>query len=231
MRSLFCAGAAIAAALALTAASGATAAGAPVIGLRPAIAPRASLGPDMLGTVAVSIHADRFTGSLSNALQDTSSSPILQGMIAPARSLTPFQQLAYVQSHVNNSIRWISDATEWGLHDYWATASQTLAHGAGDMEDRAIVKMHALKALGFRPENLFLTMARDRVGGPITVLTVRMNGHYIILDDTGGAPFDANTRHSEFQPILSFGWTGAWAHTRAAPPMPIAALAPAVRSK
>ena len=190
-----------------------------------------ALGPNILGTNAVSIHANRFSGSWANALQDASGSPLLQNLVAPARALSPVQQLAYVQTRVHNNIHWISDATEWGMHDYWATAAQTLAHGAGDMEDRAIVKMHALKALGFNPNDLFLTLARDRVGGPITVLTVRLNGHYVILDDTGGAPFDVDSRRNEFQPILSFGWNGAWAHTRAAPPIPVAILTQATRAK
>src|SRR5205085_2044945 len=88
------------------------------------------------------------------------------------------------------------------------------ARGSGDIEDRAIVKMQALKALGFSPNDLFLTLARDRVGGPETVLTVRLGSQYYIFDDTGGAPFPVEQRHYEFQPIISFGWNGAWVHTR-----------------
>jgi predicted transglutaminase-like cysteine proteinase len=137
-------------------------------------------------------------------------------MIAPARRLSPLQQIGYVQSRVQHNIRWISDTTEWGQHDYWASAADTLAHGAGDMDNRAIVKMHALRALGFAPNDLFLTMARDRVGGPMTVLTVRFNGRYYILDDTGGAPFPVESRRREFQPVLSFGWGGTWVHTKPA---------------
>lgn len=189
----------------------------------------ANVGPNMLGTTAVSIRAERFSGSLSQALQDASQSPALQRMVTPARQLPPLQQVAYVQSRVHNSIRWISDATEWGQHDYWASASQTLERGAGDMEDRAIVKMHALRALGFRPGDLFLTLGRDRVGGPVTVLAVRLNGRFLILDDTGGAPFAVDTRRNEFQPILSFGWAGAWVHTRAATPGVRVAGAPIAR--
>lgn len=182
----------------------------------PPISIVSTLGPSMLGTAALPIRAARFSGSWAHALQDSSRSPLLQGLVAPARGMPPLQQLAYVQSRVHNSIRWISDATEWGQHDYWASASETLAHGAGDMEDRAIVKMHALRALGFSPNDLFLTLARDRVGGPITVLTVRVAGRYFILDDTGGTPFVAESRRNEFQPIMSFGWKGAWVHAAVA---------------
>lgn len=185
----------------------------------------ANWGPAMLGTTTVRIRADRFSGSWAQALSDASGLPEMQRLIAPARNLQPAAQMAYVQRAVHSNIRWISDATEWGKHDYWATAAQTLSHRAGDMEDRAIVKLQALKALGFDQRDLFLTLARDRVGGPLTVVTVRSNGRYWIIDDTGGAPFLAESRSFEFQPILSFGWTGAWAHRKPGPATTIATMA------
>jgi predicted transglutaminase-like cysteine proteinase len=91
------------------------------------------------------------------------------------------------------------------------------------MEDRAIVKMQALRALGFNPSDLFLTLARDRVGGPMTVLIVRLGERYFVLDDTGGQPFLVDQRRFEFQPVISFGWNGAWVHTR--PPTTPATMA------
>ena len=105
----------------------------------------------------------------------------------------------------------MSDATEWGQHDYWASAAETLEHGAGDMEDRAIVKMQALRALGFSTRDLYLTMGRDKVGGPITVLIVRLGGRYYVLDDDGGPPFTTDKR-PEFKPLMTFGYGGSWVH-------------------
>jgi predicted transglutaminase-like cysteine proteinase len=174
-------------------------------------------GPDMLGTHAVPIRADRFSDSLKRAREDATASPIMQRMIAPARSLPPLQKLAYVQQAVTSNIHWISDATEWGQHDYWASASQTLAHGAGDAKNRAIVKLQALRALGFSNSDLFLTLARDSVGGPLTVVTVRNGGRYYVMDDTGSPPFLAEQRRLEFQPLMSFGMYGAWVHVGPAP--------------
>lgn len=171
-------------------------------------------GPDMLGTLARPIRADRFGDSLMRAREDASRSPSMVRLIAAARPFSPFQQLAFVQRAVNANIRWISDATEWGQHDYWASASQTLSRGAGDMEDRAIVKLQALRALGFNNSDLFLTLGRDRVAGPVTVLSVRMNGRFYVLDDTGSPPFPAEQRRYEFEPIMSFGLYGAWLHIR-----------------
>lgn len=206
----------ILAASALCALTPAAAAGSPeMVPQPPTIYVTGMRGPNILGTSAVSIRAVRFSGSWANAMQDASHNPLLLQMVAPARGMPQLQQLAYIQSRVHNAIRWMSDATLWGQHDYWASANETLQKGAGDEEDRAIVKMHALKALGFNPSDLWLTLARDSVGGPITVLTVRLDGRYYILDDTGGAPFLVDNRRREFQPVLSFGWSGAWVHTRA----------------
>lgn len=179
-------------------------------------------GPDMLGTRAVSIRADRFSDSLRRAREDASASPMLQRLIGPAKLLPPLQKMSFIQGAVTKTIHWVSDATEWGQHDYWASAAQTLAHGAGDAKNRAIVKLQALRALGFNNSDLFLTLARDRVGGPITVLTVRSGGRYYVMDDTGGRPFAVEERRLEFQPLMSFGMYGAWVHTRPAPTATIA---------
>jgi predicted transglutaminase-like cysteine proteinase len=186
------------------------------------IAPLFSAGPDMLGTHAVPIRAERFADSLKRAREDASASPLMQRLVAPARSYSPFQKIAFVQAAVTSRIHWVSDATEWGQHDYWASAKQTLAHGAGDAKNRAIVKLQALRALGFNNSDLFLTLARDRVGGPITVLTVRSGGRYYIVDDTGGPPFPVEARRFEFQPVMSFGMYSSWVHVGPTSPLTMA---------
>jgi predicted transglutaminase-like cysteine proteinase len=56
------------------------------------------------------------------------------------------------------------------------------------MEDRAILKMQALKNLGFPEKDLFLTLGKDRVAGPATVLVVRLGGRLYLLDDTAAGP-------------------------------------------
>ncbi|HEU4705304.1 MAG TPA: transglutaminase-like cysteine peptidase, partial [Sphingomicrobium sp.] len=142
---------------------------------------------------------------------DASQSPLLQRLVAPARQMAPGEKLRYVQSRVHTSIRWISDATEWGLHDYWASAAETLQRGAGDMEDRAIVKMQALRTLGFPTRDLYLTMGRDKVGGPITVLLVRLGQRFFVLDDLGGAPIAADRRQG-FEPMITLGHNASWIH-------------------
>ena len=169
--------------------------------------------PSLFGTVALPVRADRWSAGWRRASLDASQLPSMQRLVAPARGLSRNQQLDFVQSAVTRSIRWISDATEWGQQDYWASAAETLQHGAGDMEDRAIVKMQALKSLGFAARDLYLTMGKDKVGGQITVLMVRLGGRFYIIDDLGGAPVAAEQRQG-FEPMVTLGYNSSWIHGR-----------------
>ena len=171
----------------------------------------APISPDLFGTIAIPVRADRYAAGWRRAELDASSLPLMQRLVAPARSLSREQQIAYIQAAVTQNIRWMSDATEWGRHDYWASAAETLEHGAGDMENRAIVKMQALRTLGVPARDLYMTMGRDKVGGPITVLMVRVGWRFYILDDLGGAPIPADHR-SGFEPMLTLGEDMAWIH-------------------
>ena len=172
--------------------------------------------PDVLGTATLPIRADRYAIEWARANQDASGVPALQQMIQPARGLDRAAQIAFVQAAVAQRIRWRSDATEWGRHDYWASARETLAHGAGDQEDRAVLKMQALRALGFPTRDLYLTIGKETIGGPpITVLLVRLNGRYLVLDDWSGPPIPAE-RRKDFVPMLSFAQGGSWIHGKRA---------------
>lgn len=172
---------------------------------------QAPAAPNLFGTVALPVRAERYVAGWRRASLDASFLPSMQRLVAPARGLTREQQIAYVQAAVNRNIHWISDATEWGQHDYWASAAETLQHGAGDMENRAIVKMQALRTLGFPTRDLYMTMGRDKVGGPITVLLVRLGGRFYVLDDLGGSPIPADRREG-FEPMVTLGSNAAWIH-------------------
>lgn len=168
--------------------------------------------PHLFGTIAVPIRARRFAAEWARARRDASWHPALQALVAPARHSPRKAQIDYVQGAVHQRIRWRSDATEWGLHDYWASAVETLERGVGDMEDRAIVKMQALRLLGFPDRDLYLTLGRDKVGGPMAVLIVRGDRGFYVLDDLGGRPVPAERRQG-FTPQLSFGGSSTWAHS------------------
>jgi predicted transglutaminase-like cysteine proteinase len=161
--------------------------------------------------VALPVKPERYMDGWERARRDASSLPAMQRLIAPARALNREQQLAYIQGAVFRTIHWRSDATEWGQHDYWASAAETLEHGAGDADNRAILKLEALRALGVPTRDLYLTMGRDKVGGPVTVLLVRAGQRTWVLDDTDGAPYPTDSR-PEFTPMLTFGFGGSWIH-------------------
>ena len=178
---------------------------------RAADVPAVTSAPNLFGSITLLVKAVRYVDDWERARRDDSGDPRMRSLIAPALRLTPQQQILYIQGAVFRRIRWMSDATQWGQHDYWASAAETLEHGAGDMEDRAIVKMQALHALGFPTRDLYLTMGRDKVGGPITVLIVRLGGRYYVLDDDNGAPYTTD-RRPEFKPLMTFGFGGSWVH-------------------
>ena len=167
--------------------------------------------PQFFDSIAVPIPAVRYWEEWERARRDASAIPELRRMIAPAMAMPLSRQIQFVQSAVHRTIKWRSDMTLWGRHDYWASAEQTLRRGFGDMEDRAIVKMHALRALGAATSDLYLTLGRDTVAGPQTVLIVRDGNRYFVLDDTGGPPYSPNNR-PEFSPVLTFGYGAIWAH-------------------
>ena len=174
--------------------------------------------PDALGTTTLPYRPTRYIDQWERVNHDSSQVPALRQLIDPARGLGRIEQISFVQSVVAQRIRWRSDATEWGHHDYWASARETLAHGAGDQEDRAILKMQALRALGFPARDLYLTIGKETIGGPpITVLLVRLNNRYFVLDDWSGPPIPAERRR-DFVPMLSFATGGSWVHGKRVTP-------------
>lgn len=179
----------------------------------PGSAQKPPQAPELFGTVALPVTAERYHDGWERARRDAIGEPRMRLLIEPARRLSRERQIAYVHTEVHRRIRWMSDATEWGQQDYWASAAETLQRGAGDIEDRAIVKMQALKNLGFAPRDLFLTMGRDAVGGPATVLIVRLDDRIYMLDDSGGAPITTD-RRPDFQPMVTLGHGGSWVHGR-----------------
>ena len=179
--------------------------------MEPPIVISKTLAPTIAGTLTIAVKPERYLDDWERARRDDTGDPRMQALIAPARGLNPVQQLSYLQRAVFRRVHWMSDATEWGAHDYWASAAETLAHSAGDEEDRAIVKMQALRALGFPNRDLFMTMGRDKAGGQITVLIVRVAGKYWVLDDNEGGPYTTEQR-PEFRPMLTFGYGGFWIH-------------------
>ena len=63
----------------------------------------------------------------------------------------------WINRAMNMAVRPMSDCTQYGYADFWASPLQTLGSGAGDCEDYAIVKYVALRGLGILPDDLRLS--------------------------------------------------------------------------
>ena len=70
-------------------------------------------------------------------------------------------RLGWIDRAVDVAVRPVSDWAQYGLADFWASPLQTLANGAGDCEDYAILKYVALRELGILPDDLRLVIVQD----------------------------------------------------------------------
>ena len=93
-------------------------------------------------------------------------------------------QLGMVNRAVNLAIRPESDWAQYGYADFWASPLQTLASGAGDCEDYAIVKYVVLRALGMAEADLRLMIVHDdRHQTEHAIVVVRDEQEWLILDN------------------------------------------------
>ncbi len=117
-----------------------------------------------------------------------------------------------VNAYANQAIRYAEDRELWGKADYWANARTTFRLGKGDCEDIAIAKMQMLAAMGIKREDMILTLARDLVrSADHAVLIVRLNGQFVMLDNTTDKLIDASVSQG-YRPVLSFGNSQSWIH-------------------
>ena len=97
--------------------------------------------------------------------------------------------------------------------DYWAQAGETLTRGQGDGEDIAILKMQVLKAAGFSPRDIYLSVGHDRWRGADSLLLVPIGSDFYALDDRSPKPVHA-LGAARFKPIITLGRNNAWIHGR-----------------
>jgi predicted transglutaminase-like cysteine proteinase len=105
-------------------------------------------------------------------------------IVAQGRALTGRARIGIINRAINLAIRPMSDLAQWGVIDRWSAPLVTLTTGRGDCEDYAIAKYVALKEAGIAAEDVKLVIVRDLgVGGEHAVVAVRLDGHWIILDN------------------------------------------------
>ena len=70
-----------------------------------------------------------------------------------------------------NGVHYVTDLTQWGTNDYWASPAEMLAANGADCEDFSIAKYFALKELGVPIERLRITYVK----------AVRLNQAHMVL--------------------------------------------------
>ena len=116
--------------------------------------------PDLFGTHATPGPLLGKAGASWLGVRDQGASPpALLTLLAPVRAIKPAQQIGFVQALINHRIPNRLDIDWWGEEDYWATAEETRRTNGGDCEDIAIIKLQALRVLGFPVDSLYSALA------------------------------------------------------------------------
>ena len=168
--------------------------------------------PDLFGTVALPVRNTRMDNRWRRV-----SAPIephwLVQLIAPVRHHDKHQQLRYVQQSVNRLIRFRLDDENWDEGDRWATVAETMRRGAGDCEDIAIIKLHALRQLGFGARDLYLTIGKFNRAPVHAMLVARVDWRFWVLDIRVDSLGDAATL-KDFKRLMTLGADNSWLHGR-----------------
>lgn len=169
--------------------------------------------PDVLGTAAIGAGVTFYDARFRRVSLADRDHPMIVELAAPIRGLAPEQQLAAAQAAVSRRVRWAHDLDNMRVADFWSNAAETLERGTGDSEDIAIVIMQVLKAAGYEPRDLYLTIGRHRRAGTHVVLLARTPSGFMIVDDRSGAPVAAD-RAASFTPVMTIGYGKSWLHGR-----------------
>lgn len=169
--------------------------------------------PDVFGTVALNAGATRYDTRFRRVAASDLADPLVQQLAIAATGLDPVAQLRAVQQAVNSRVRWARDPGTTGVADIWSNAGETLRRGTGDAADIAIVKMQVLKAAGFDPNRLYITIGGHRARGAHVLLLARTAKGYFVLEDHGDR-VETPAHHRLFAPVITVGEGGSWLHGR-----------------
>jgi predicted transglutaminase-like cysteine proteinase len=170
------------------------------------------VNPDVFGTVALNAGVTFYDARFRRVSTTDSRDPLVMKMAAAAAGLDPMAKLKMVQQEVNQRVRWMHDLDNMGVADFWANAGETLRRGTGDSEDIAIAKMQILKAAGFDPKDLYISIGRHNVRGAHILLLARTAGGFFALDDQ--ADIVSAAQNNRFTPIMTLGQGMSWIHGR-----------------
>lgn len=177
---------------------------------QPARAANAGVAPGAFGSAVLAASTTPYDARWSRALAPALGSGAQ--FVRAARDLEGLERLRFVNRAVNQAIRYSEDASNWGQGDYWATAAETFARGAGDCEDYAIAKMQLLRASGVPAKDLYLVIGTDPVarGAHALLLVHFADGDWVLDNVSDRVRQDAAYR--EFRPVMTLSTGGKWLH-------------------
>ena len=129
-----------------------------------------------------------------------------------------FTQVRAVNARMNKA-EYISDKTNWGQKDYWATPGEFMAR-FGDCEDFAIVKYLSLRLLGFKERELRVVAVKDlnlKIGHAVLVVKLKdkktKKTKVYLLDNQIKKVVETKTvRH--YEPVFSINKNFWWRHSK-----------------
>ncbi|MEE9332022.1 MAG: transglutaminase-like cysteine peptidase [Methylophilaceae bacterium] len=143
----------------------------------------------------------------------------LESLLIDLQSASEPEQLKRINLFFNTHIKFVSDKSNWGKKDYWATPLESLGIKKGDCEDYSIAKYIFLRELGIPDSRLKLTYVRAKVGGTYskTFQAHMVLSYYatptsepMILDNLI-SEIHKSSRRIDLTPIFSFNSEGLWA--------------------
>jgi len=142
-----------------------------------------------------------------------------QGWMKFLKSIKNQSKLAQVKA-VNsymNKAKYITDKSNWGQKDYWASPQQFLSR-AGDCEDFAIIKYLSLRMLGFKDKELRVVAVKDlnlKIGHAVLMIVTKDKKtgkpRYLMLDNQIKKVVDPK-RIKHYQPVFSINQNFWWRH-------------------
>lgn len=169
--------------------------------------------PDVFGTVALNAGVTFYDARFRRVSAADARDPLVLRLAAQASGLDPVAKLRLVHQEINRRVRWMHDLDNMGVADFWANAGETLKRGTGDSEDIAIVKMQVLKAAGFDPKDLYISIGRHNVRGAHILLLARTASGFLVLDDQN-QELMTPAQHGRFTPVMTLGQGMSWLHGR-----------------
>lgn len=168
--------------------------------------------PNIFGTAALNAGVTMYDARFRRVAAADKTDGRVLAIAEQLQGLSPAEQLRRVKAEVESRVRFATDLDSIGVFDLWGNAGETLARGVGDDEDIAIVEMQVLKAAGYNPSDLYISIGRHKVRGAHVVLVARTPEGFYVLDQSETAPILASSGRGRFVPQLTVGQGRSWIH-------------------